>query len=97
MTDAKLRKGVEEEVRRWSAKSFAELRHELQAPVCYWSESRDFKYEVEVQLIEDTSDYLHVVVSVDDGSLRKSVRPVSSSFLVFQDGRVDLPAEQQEE
>jgi len=36
---------------------------------------------VEVQLLENTGTYVHVGVSVDDGSLPASLHPLSSSFI----------------
>jgi hypothetical protein len=39
------------------------------------------QYQVEVKLLEDTPEYLHGSVAVDDGSLPASIRPESESFL----------------
>ena len=39
------------------------------------------KYQVEVQLLENTDKYVHVSVAVDDGSIPASFRPLSSSFI----------------
>jgi len=39
------------------------------------------KYQVEVEILENTQKYVHVMVSVDDGSLPASSRPVSASFI----------------
>jgi hypothetical protein len=38
-------------------------------------------YQLEVQLLEDTDKYLHVGISVDDGSIPVSFRPLSESFI----------------
>jgi len=38
-------------------------------------------YQVEVELLEDTPEYLHVSISVDDGSLPASIHPEFESFL----------------
>jgi hypothetical protein len=38
------------------------------------------KYQVEVEVLEVTEKYLHVIVSVDEGSLPSSVLPLSRSF-----------------
>ena len=38
-------------------------------------------YNVEVDLVEDTKEYAHVVVSVDDGSLPASIFPSRQSFI----------------
>jgi len=39
------------------------------------------KYQVEVELLENTGRYIHVTVSVDDGSLPASIRPLTDSFI----------------
>jgi hypothetical protein len=36
---------------------------------------------VEVELLENTEEYLHVMVGIDDGSLPASMFPVSQSFI----------------
>jgi hypothetical protein len=38
-------------------------------------------YQVEVKLLENTDQYIHVIVAVDDGSLLGAMRPLSSSFV----------------
>jgi hypothetical protein len=42
------------------------------------------RYQVEVQLLEHTPEYLHVSIAVDDGSLPGSIRPECNSFLCQQ-------------
>lgn len=44
---------------------------------------------VEIILIEKTTEYVHVGVSVDDGGWRAFL-PLSNSFLVYRDGIVDI-------
>lgn len=38
-------------------------------------------YQVEVEVLESTEDYLHVMVAVDDGSLPASMAPETQSFI----------------
>jgi hypothetical protein len=38
-------------------------------------------YQVEVEILENTAMYVHVAVSVDDGSLPASIRPETHSFM----------------
>jgi len=38
-------------------------------------------YQVEVELLENTEKYLHVMVAVDDGSLPASLLPLIHSFV----------------
>ena len=39
------------------------------------------KYQVEIELLENTEEYVHVVVSVDDGNLPTSILPATDSFI----------------
>ena len=38
-------------------------------------------YQVEVELLENTEQYAHVMVAVDDGSLPASISPLIQSFI----------------
>ncbi len=72
---------LEAEIKRWSAKSWAELVAELSDVQAYEVEFAGKKYQVEVQLLENTDKYVHVSVDVDDGSIPASFRPLSESFI----------------
>jgi len=39
-----------------------------------------------VELLENTEKYIHVVVSVDDGSLPASIWPLTNSFIRDKSG-----------
>ena len=52
----------------------------------YEVEFESKKYQVEVQLLENTDSYVHVGVSVDDGHFWRAMRPLSSSFISRKDG-----------
>jgi hypothetical protein len=80
---------LEREVESWSAKSYAALREELRQD--YHAESKEeVEYHVEVELLENRDDYVHVLVSVCSPKARWSCyHPLSRSFLVYRDGRVD--------
>jgi len=69
------------EVERWSLKSCEQLTGELTEVQAYEVVFSGNHYNVEVQLLENTDKYLHVGVSVDDGSVPASFRPLSSSFI----------------
>ena len=58
-------------------KLIAEL-HNVRA---YEVEVESKQYQVEVQLLENTDTYVHVVVGVDDGSLPASIAPLTRSFI----------------
>jgi hypothetical protein len=72
---------LDAEIKKWSTKSCAELLAELADVQAYEVESEGKKYQVEVELLENTQKYVHVAVAVDDGSIPASFRPLSSSFI----------------
>jgi hypothetical protein len=39
------------------------------------------QYNVEVTILENTKEYVHVLIDVDDGSLPTSFHPLSESFI----------------
>jgi hypothetical protein len=47
----------------------------------YEVESDSKTYQVEVELLENTEKYLHVMVAVDDGRLPASLSPLTQSFV----------------
>jgi hypothetical protein len=75
------RKVLDLEVQRWSAVSCDELVSKLQDLQAYEVEVDSKKYQVEVELLENTDTYVHVMVAVDDGSLPASVSPSTSTFI----------------
>lgn len=82
----KWRPVLETEVRKWSAMSYAQVMSKLPDSECYELEFESRKYQVEVELLENTERFIHVGISVDDGSLPASFRPVFSSFIINKDG-----------
>ena len=68
-------------MKKWSAKSCADLVRELSDPQAYKVEFQGKEYTIEVQLLENTDKYVHVGVDVDDGSIPASFHPLSSSFI----------------
>ena len=69
------------EVRRWSAKEYGQLLAELDDVQAYEVELDSKKYQVEVEILENTAQYLHVMVAVDDGSLPASISPLTRTFI----------------
>ena len=59
---------LDTEVQVWSAKPCEQLVSELREPQVYEVEHDSNRYQVEVEILEDTGQYLHIMVSVDDGS-----------------------------
>ena len=74
------RKVLDSEVRRWSAIPCEQLISELSDLRAYEVEVDSKKYQVEVELLENTDSYIHVMVAVDDGSLPASISPVTDTF-----------------
>jgi len=72
---------LEAEVKRWKAKSCKQLTAQLAGEQAYEVEFNGKSHQVEVQILENTDTYVHVVVSVDDGSLFASLHPLSQSFI----------------
>jgi len=75
------RKVLEAEVQRWSALSAEELLTKLRDIEVYEITLEGKPYQVEVELLEDTPEYVQVMVAVDDGSLPASMWPEIEIFL----------------
>ena len=81
------------EVKRWSAKSCDQLTTELAEVQAYEVVFNGKNHQVEVELLENTDKYLHVLVAVDDGSIPASFRPISSSFIREKAGGLQANSE----
>jgi len=77
------------EVDEWAGKSYSKLVEDLADIAAYERSNDDGFYQFEVQMIEHEPDYVHVIVSIDDGSFLRSLKPLSWSFIVHRDGRVE--------
>jgi hypothetical protein len=75
------RKVLDAEVARWSAMSCDELIVALSDVQAYEVERDSKTYQVEVELLENTEKYVHVMVGVDDGSLPASMLPLTETFI----------------
>lgn len=72
---------LDAELKRWNAKSSEQLLAELAEVQAYEIEFENKKYQVEVEILENTEKYVHVMVAVDDGTLPTSIRPLNASFI----------------
>ena len=72
---------LDAEVRRWSAKSYDQLVSDLREMQVYEVEFESKPYQVEVEILENTENYVHVLVAVDDGSLPASLTPLTHSII----------------
>jgi len=75
------RNALHTELKRWSSMSAEHLVEALSEPQAYEVEIDARKYQVEVELLEDTDKYVHVSVSVDDGTLPWAILPLTHGFL----------------
>jgi hypothetical protein len=81
----KWRPVLEAEMKRWSAMSCAQLASQLANVRTYEVEFESRKYQVEVQILENTDSYVHVGIAVDDGHFWRAMHPLSSSFICRKD------------
>lgn len=80
------RRVLDREVKRLSALSCDQLVSALPSLEAYEVEFESKKYQVEVEILENTAEYLHVGIGVDDGSLPASIFPASDSFILRRGG-----------
>ena len=72
---------LDSEIHRWSRLPYEQLISQLGTMDVYEVECDSKKYRVEIELLENTEEYVHVVVSVDDGNLPTSILPATDSFI----------------
>ena len=75
------RRVLEIELQRWSAMTPERLASALEEECVYEVELDSKTYQVEIQILENTDDYLHVMVAVDDGTLPASMAPEAQSYI----------------
>jgi hypothetical protein len=74
-------KVLDAEVRRWLAMPYEELISALHNKQVYEVEFESRTYQVEMEILENTPQYVHVLAAVDDGSLPRSLLPASHTFI----------------
>ena len=89
MDKTELESLLDREIEEWSSKSFTKLTEELADVVAYQRGDKTGFHQFEVQMIEQEPEYLHILVSVDDGSFRRSLAPLTRGFIVHRDGRIE--------
>ena len=73
---------LETEKQRWAAKPVDSLIAELHSVHNYEVVTESGNYQVEVQLLENRPDYLHVSICIDDGHLPTSIVPMVDTFIL---------------
>jgi hypothetical protein len=76
---------LDAEIERWSAMSAEQLISQLPDVQAYEVEFESRRYQVEVEILENTEKYVNVAVAVDDGSLPASIFPATSNFIRRKD------------
>ena len=72
---------LDAELKRWTAKSCEELIADLEDMQVYQVQVDSIEYQFEVEMLENTAEYVHVMVAVDDGSLPASISPLTHTFI----------------
>lgn len=75
------RKVLDAELLRWSGRLWDQIVADLRDSRAYGAVFELKLYEVEVQILEDTDEHVHVMLSVDDGNLAGSILPLSCTFI----------------
>ena len=75
------RQVLDAEMRHWSALPYDQLIARLSNADVYEVKHDSRTYQVEIEVLENTENYVHVVLSVDDGSLPASIWPATDSFI----------------
>lgn len=65
--------------------SWKQLISRLTDEHTYEVEFESKKYQIAVQMLENTDSYVHVMVAVDDGHFWRAMHPLSSSFVCKKD------------
>ena len=79
-----LRRCLDHEVEVWRGRDYSVLRKDLEKSLTYTRGEGPSRYEVEVRLLENKSEYLQIGIAVDAG--HRAYRPLCHSFLVYKDG-----------
>ena len=90
MKKEELEKVLSLEIDAWADKPYEELT-QMRKPHCYSTDVDGISFNVEVQVLHVTSEYVQLSIAVDDGSGRWATCPVAKSMLIYSDGRVDKP------
>jgi len=89
-SETELKSVAAQQALAWSKKPIEALREELSEPVGYERDGDSGWLQFEVTLLENEADYVQVSVIVGDGSMRWAKVPVSTGFLAYSGGRVDI-------
>jgi hypothetical protein len=80
------RKVLDFEVQRLLVMTYEQLVSSLRNQQIYEVECDSKMYQVEIEILENTEQYIHLMVAVDDGSLPASILLVTHSFIRAKPG-----------
>jgi hypothetical protein len=78
---------LDSEMEKWSALACDELVSRLDNPHAYQVEVGSVRYQIEVEMLENTDEYVHVMIAVDDGTLPAAILPLTDSFICRKSGQ----------
>lgn len=90
MTEGQLRELLSEEAMVWAERPYEDIVADLSETRKYKRGAGDTEHTFEVKALESTSEYIHVSLSVDDGSLIWSLAPPTMNLLIYRDGRIEM-------
>lgn len=90
MDKHQLKSLLDAELRVWAAKPFDHLLQELSEVVAYERGEGSDVHQFEVQILEQEDTALHVCIAIDDCTMFRSIRPLTSGFSAHRDGRTEL-------
>jgi hypothetical protein len=70
------------EIERWESMPVDQLISELTSVSAYQVKDGPSTCQVEVELLENTETYIHVMVAVDNGRFLSALKPATDSFIV---------------
>jgi hypothetical protein len=71
------------------SKNFQKWHSTKKDNINYIKKVKGHKLQVEINILEIEKDYVHIGVCVDDGKFWNTLMPVSSSFIICKDGRIE--------
>jgi len=74
-------KVLDAEVQRWLAMPLSQMQAALRDRQVYEVEFAANRYQVEIEILQNTERHVQVMVAVDDGSLPASLVPITHIFI----------------
>ncbi len=81
-----LKSHVKKIIDEYSQKSYSELSAQ-QYPIIYEYVEDEQRFNVEIQCLEATNEYVHISIAVSSGGV-SSYLPATGSVIVYKNGRI---------